>query len=194
MQRLRRALQMQRHQGLPQQQPTVYEWLCQRQTTKRYPPKAHRHSPNRRRNGATQPRRHDGSTWFHGRARVHAHDRDAAIARMLRALDEFEIAGVTTLVDFHRALVGSEEFARAGSCRGIVDDPSTAMEAVSDAPGTVVGAPAGRSLEARNLVVEVDGRRFDVAVHDPATGLPLAPPVRPRSAGGAGGDGTVTLH
>ena len=36
---------------------------------------------------------------------VHGVDREHARHRMLRALDEFEIGGVTTLLGFHRALL-----------------------------------------------------------------------------------------
>ena len=37
-------------------------------------------------------------------------DREAATARMLRALDEFEIGGLTTLIPFHKALLRSEQW------------------------------------------------------------------------------------
>ena len=39
-------------------------------------------------------------------------DREAATARMLRALDEFEIGGLTTLIPFHKALLRSEQWQR----------------------------------------------------------------------------------
>jgi acetyl/propionyl-CoA carboxylase alpha subunit len=44
---------------------------------------------------------------------VHAGDRDAAIARLRRALDETEIAGIQTTLPFHRFVARSEAF-RAG--------------------------------------------------------------------------------
>ena len=44
---------------------------------------------------------------------VHAGDRDAAIARLRRALDETEIAGIQTTLPFHRFVARSESF-RAG--------------------------------------------------------------------------------
>ena len=44
---------------------------------------------------------------------VHAGDRDAAIARLRRALDETEIAGIQTTLPFHRFVARSEPF-RAG--------------------------------------------------------------------------------
>jgi len=44
---------------------------------------------------------------------VHAGDRDAAIARLRRALDETEIAGIQTTLPFHRFVARSGPF-RAG--------------------------------------------------------------------------------
>ncbi len=41
---------------------------------------------------------------------VHAHDRDAAIDRLRRALDEMEIGGVQTSLPFHRAVARSDAF------------------------------------------------------------------------------------
>ena len=37
-------------------------------------------------------------------------DREAATARMLRALDEYEIGGLTTLIPFHKALLSSKQW------------------------------------------------------------------------------------
>ena len=43
---------------------------------------------------------------------VHSRDRIAAIRRMLRALDEFEIEGVKTTIPFHRNLLKQSAFIR----------------------------------------------------------------------------------
>jgi len=45
---------------------------------------------------------------------VHAADRDAALRRGARALDEFAITGVETTVPFHLAVLDDEEFVRGG--------------------------------------------------------------------------------
>ena len=42
--------------------------------------------------------------------------------RMLRALDEFEIEGVTTLMPFHKAIMASEQWANAETCRDLIED------------------------------------------------------------------------
>ena len=52
---------------------------------------------------------------------VHAHDRDAAIERLARALDETEIGGVQTTLPFHRAVAASDSFRRAELSTGWVD-------------------------------------------------------------------------
>ena len=52
---------------------------------------------------------------------VHGVDREHARRRMLRALDEFEIGGVTTLLGFHRALLRHPCFVEGGTCHGVVE-------------------------------------------------------------------------
>jgi len=124
---------------------------------------------------------------------VWAEDRPTAIARMRRALDEFEIAGIETLIDFHRAAMAPDgEFAAGGTCRDLVADPGPAMDALPPRLGTRM-ATAPRSVrDPEELLVEIDGRRATIALHDPATALPEPPPIRARSAGGAGSPGEVT--
>jgi acetyl-CoA/propionyl-CoA carboxylase biotin carboxyl carrier protein len=48
--------------------------------------------------------------------------REAATRRMLRALGEFRIEGVTTLVPFHRALLASDEWARGETAANLLGD------------------------------------------------------------------------
>ena len=45
-----------------------------------------------------------------GKLIVWGEDRDAAIAKMSRALDEFEVAGVKTTIDFHRKMMRNNDF------------------------------------------------------------------------------------
>lgn len=45
---------------------------------------------------------------------VHAHDRDAAVRRGLRALDEFAVSGPETTIPLHLAILEDEEFRRGG--------------------------------------------------------------------------------
>jgi acetyl/propionyl-CoA carboxylase alpha subunit len=52
---------------------------------------------------------------------VHAHDRDAAIDCLARAIDETEVGGVQTTLPFHRAVAASEAFRRAELSTGWVE-------------------------------------------------------------------------
>src|SRR3954467_3171921 len=49
-------------------------------------------------------------------------DREHATRRMLRALHEYEIGGLTTLITFHQALLATDQWARGETCRDLVDD------------------------------------------------------------------------
>jgi acetyl-CoA/propionyl-CoA/long-chain acyl-CoA carboxylase, biotin carboxylase, biotin carboxyl carrier protein len=89
-------------------------------------------------------------------------DREHARRRMLRALDEFEIGGVTTLLGFHRALLDHPCFAAGETCHGIVESELLAERAEQLSHETTVAATADGSLRERVTKVELDGRRFDV--------------------------------
>ena len=62
---------------------------------------------------------------------VHGVDREHARRRMLRALDEYEIGGVTTLLGFHRALLSHPCFADGATCHGVVESEQLAEKARS---------------------------------------------------------------
>src|SRR6266545_6579636 len=57
---------------------------------------------------------------------VHGVDREHARRRMLRALDEFVVEGVRTLIGFHRALLAHDCFVRVQTCRGLVESQELA--------------------------------------------------------------------
>jgi acetyl-CoA/propionyl-CoA carboxylase, biotin carboxylase, biotin carboxyl carrier protein len=95
-------------------------------------------------------------------------DRERARARMLRALDEFEIEGVKTLVGFHKALLQRPCFAAGETCHGVVESEELAQEAeqLSHKTTSVARAPDGRVRE-HAIEVEVDDRRFEVKLLRP---------------------------
>jgi acetyl-CoA/propionyl-CoA carboxylase, biotin carboxylase, biotin carboxyl carrier protein len=99
---------------------------------------------------------------------VHDVDREHARRRMLRALDEFELGGVKTLLGFHRALLRHPCFIAGATCHGIVESEELAATAaeLERAPAEEPVASNGRVRE-RVTQVEVDGRRFDVKVLEP---------------------------
>ena len=129
---------------------------------------------------------------------VHGVDREHARRRMLRALDEFQIGGMTTLLGFHRALLRHPCFVRGETCDEVVESPELAEEAqqLSHEATTVAAASDGR-LRERVSTVELDGRRFDVTVLVPEPPwVALAERRRQRAAehaaGGGGRDAIVS--
>ncbi|HKG34919.1 MAG TPA: acetyl-CoA carboxylase biotin carboxylase subunit, partial [Solirubrobacterales bacterium] len=49
-------------------------------------------------------------------------DREHATRRMLRALDEYEVGGVTTLIPFHKAFLATEQWANGETGRDLIAD------------------------------------------------------------------------
>jgi acetyl-CoA/propionyl-CoA carboxylase biotin carboxyl carrier protein len=122
---------------------------------------------------------------------VHGVDREHARRRMLRALDEFEIGGVTTLLGFHRALLRRPCFVEGGTCEGIVESQELAEEAeqLSHEATKLAKVSDGR-LRERVSAVELDGRRFDVRVLTPEPPwVELAERRRQRTAASPAGAG-----
>ena len=122
---------------------------------------------------------------------VHGEDREHARRRMLRALDEFVIAGPATLIGFHKALLSHPCFVEGATCHGLVESELIAERAgeLSHRTTSLQTSPDG-SFRARTRELEVDGRRFSVTVLEPEPPwLELARRRRHRSAGGAGGAG-----
>jgi acetyl-CoA/propionyl-CoA/long-chain acyl-CoA carboxylase, biotin carboxylase, biotin carboxyl carrier protein len=97
---------------------------------------------------------------------AHGHDREHARRRMLRALDEFTIEGLPTLLGFHKALLAHPCFVEGATCRGVVESELLSERAVSLSRSTTTIAwesdGAGPRARRRTREVEVDGRRFAV--------------------------------
>jgi acetyl-CoA/propionyl-CoA carboxylase biotin carboxyl carrier protein len=137
-----------------------------------------------------------------GKLVVWAPDREAARRRMLRALGEFEIAGVATTIPAHVALLSHDDFAAcAHSTKWVEDEVDGALfAATAPAVAPAAEAPGGEALHEQSVPVEVDGKRFTVRMW-----LPDAPSggaasrqrsARPRpgaaAGGGAAGSGTIS--
>src|SRR5436190_9041066 len=99
---------------------------------------------------------------------VHDVDRERARRRMLRALGEFELGGVKSLLGFHRALLSHPDFAAAKTCRELVDSTELAEAAEQFGHGrATVAVPADGVLSVQTAMAEVDGRRVEVRVLRP---------------------------
>jgi acetyl-CoA/propionyl-CoA carboxylase biotin carboxyl carrier protein len=126
-------------------------------------------------------------------------DREHARRRMLRALDEFEVDGVKTLIGFHKALLTHPCFIEGETCHGLVESELMAARATELENGTrrAPGSDPVRALTPAVRLVEVDGKRFEVRVLRPEP--PFAELARrrrererARSGGGAGKDAIVS--
>ena len=53
-------------------------------------------------------------------------DREHATRRMLRALGEYEVGGLTTLIPFHKAILATEQWAKGETCRDLMEDTRVA--------------------------------------------------------------------
>ena len=101
-------------------------------------------------------------------------DRASASARMVRALREYEIGELKTLLPFHEAILQTPQWAAAETCRDLIEDRAwlkTLAFPKPEPPGPD-GTPARL---AHDYTVEVSGKRFDVRViGSPAAAGPLA--------------------
>jgi acetyl-CoA/propionyl-CoA carboxylase biotin carboxyl carrier protein len=115
-------------------------------------------------------------------------DRDSARRRMLRALGEFEIGGVASLLGFHQALLSHRCFSAGETCHGLVESEELAQQAEEFShKATTLAAASDGALSGRATVAEVDGRRIAVKVLVPEPPYrELARRRRERAAAGAG--------
>lgn len=96
---------------------------------------------------------------------VHGADRQEALARARRALDEFQIEGLATVIPFHRAVVSDPAF--------IGDDTGFSVHTrwiETEWKNTVEPFTSGKPLDdedvrpRQKVVVEIDGRRLEVSL------------------------------
>jgi acetyl-CoA/propionyl-CoA carboxylase, biotin carboxylase, biotin carboxyl carrier protein len=100
--------------------------------------------------------------------------REEATRRMLRALGEYEIEGLKTLIPFHQALLATEQWAKGETCRDLLEDKSW-LKTLAFPPPTPPAEEDEEQKVEQTYEVEVSGKRFDVRV------------VGPPFAGGGGG-------
>ena len=115
-------------------------------------------------------------------------DREDAIERSRRALDEFEVTGLPTVLPFHRAIVRDPAFTSAPFSiytRWIETEFENEIEPWSGS--LEEGTPIHPR---RTVVVEIDGKRIEVSLPDrlgssASVGANLAPAPRRRAGAGA---------
>jgi len=140
-------------------------------------------------------------------------DREQATARMLRALGEYQIEGLQTLLPFHTAILQTRQWANGETCRDLIEDRAWLKGLAAPKPSEPRSAPPETQAATvqQSYTVEVSGKRFEVTVIGPGFAggagpvngaAPAATPApagrkparrRERAAGGGAGAGGDTL-
>src|ERR1700761_5193204 len=131
-------------------------------------------------------------------------DREQASARMLRALGEYEIGELKTLIPFHQAIMKTRQWHDAETCRDLIEDREWLKQLAFPKAEKPAEGEDAEPVE-QSYTVEVSGKRFDVKLIGPplagATVNGAAPiaaegavatrraPRRERASGGGGGGG-----
>lgn len=90
-------------------------------------------------------------------------DRQEARLRMLRALDEFEVVGVPTTIDFHRLAFAHPDFIE-GKVSTVSVEREWDLSALKPAPPAEAGT--GPAAPSRTFVGEIGGKRLEVALFE----------------------------
>jgi acetyl-CoA/propionyl-CoA carboxylase biotin carboxyl carrier protein len=134
-----------------------------------------------------------------GKLIVWGRDRDVAIARTIRCLEEMVVEGVATTIPADLAILRHQDF-------GAVEHSTKWVEEVLDLTGvggsTELAAPDqdAEPLVLRSTTVEVNGKRFDVSMWVPEMATAAAAPAKKRerrggaSGGGASGSGSGNVE
>jgi acetyl-CoA/propionyl-CoA carboxylase biotin carboxyl carrier protein len=116
--------------------------------------------------------------------------REDALERSRRALDEFEVAGLPTVLPFHRKVVRDPAFTAADGHFGVYTR-WIETEFVNDLePWGGILADASEPEKRHSVVVEVEGKRVSVSLPTkllPSSGGVSNAPAPKRRAGGGGG-------
>ena len=127
---------------------------------------------------------------------VYGSNRTESIARSKRALAEFDIEGIVTIIPFHRLMLDDDAFLEGTHTTKYIDEDleQDRIEAAQERFGetTLTDTEGDETVSTREFTVEVDGKRFEVELEErgepPQTGdddggLSGAP-----TGGGSGGD------
>ncbi|KTG28036.1 propionyl-CoA carboxylase biotin carboxylase/biotin-carboxyl carrier subunit [Haloferax profundi] len=104
-------------------------------------------------------------------------DRTEVLARAERALAEFDIEGLRTVIPFHRLMLTDEQFRAGTHTTKYLDnvlDPDRIQAAVERwAPEAVADDDEDEETTERTFTVEVNGKRFEVSLEE--RGAPVIP-------------------
>ncbi len=140
-----------------------------------------------------------------GKLCVWGRNRDVAIARMIRALEETEVLGIATVIPADLAILRHPDFQAVEHSTKWVEDTLDLSGVTGRTPDLAAEADGSEPKVKRDVDVEVNGKRFAVSLYVPesqlapvAAGGPAAKP-RPKRGGSssaaaaAGGSGKVAV-
>ncbi len=128
---------------------------------------------------------------------VWGRDRNEAIQRAQRALDEYVIHGVATTIPAHQVVLAHPDFvAGLHHTKWVEND----VDLTAHDPVPIETLPEDEAVTRRDLTVEVGGRRFEVAFWAPVAGTPgtgpagtrRKPPKLAKTSGSDHSDGIIT--
>ncbi|MEE3257522.1 MAG: acetyl-CoA carboxylase biotin carboxylase subunit [Actinomycetota bacterium] len=133
-----------------------------------------------------------------GKLVVWGSDRDTAISRMRSALAELEVRGIATTAAAHSVILANPDFQAGKHSTKWVEESLdlSDVSGSSDGSGEIVD---DEPLTRKDVVLEVNGKRFEVAAWVPETvgGAPKAKGGKPRrsasNSGGSTGSGQVAV-
>ncbi|MFZ4517540.1 MAG: acetyl/propionyl/methylcrotonyl-CoA carboxylase subunit alpha [Microthrixaceae bacterium] len=131
-----------------------------------------------------------------GKLCVWGRDRQVAVDRMIRALEEMDVQGIATVIPADLAILRHPDFRAIEHSTKWVEE-SLDLEGVSGKADVTAEADGAEPKVKRDVDVEVNGKRFAVSLYVPesqlapvAAGAPAAK-ARPKRGASAGGGATV---
>ncbi|MFC3477027.1 acetyl-CoA carboxylase biotin carboxylase subunit [Halobacterium litoreum] len=133
---------------------------------------------------------------------VHGSDREECIARSQRALAEYDIEGIPTIVPFHRLMLEDDAFVAGTHTTKYLDEhlDTDRIEEAQEKWGTASDSSGGdEDVVERDFTVEVNGKRFEVNLEERgaaqlATSGGESGGQRPEPAGGDDGGSETTVE
>ncbi|ERH09371.1 MAG: acetyl/propionyl-CoA carboxylase, alpha subunit [halophilic archaeon J07HX64] len=132
---------------------------------------------------------------------VYGGDRTESIARSQRALAEFDIEGIVTIIPFHRLMLSDDLFIHGKHTTRYIDEDldHDRIEAAQERMGTETVPSEDEDVYTREFTVEVDGKRFEVELEESGQppqvgtggGAQTGGSAGASSSGASGGGGTT---
>jgi len=112
-------------------------------------------------------------------------DREQALARMRRALSDYQVSGVATSLGFHRAVLADGSFQEGDFDTRFLERHADILDSLSTGASTPLPDSASNEpFVSEDYRVEVNGKRFDVKLYTSEPLVTLSKPANTRRPGG----------